>query len=148
MSPRVAPPRSGGFAMGIVIAVLVVFGILGTALVVISTTQQVGLALDTQGVRAYHAARGGVEWGLYHVLRTGFGGCAGINGKVITFGGNLAGFRAALTCTSTAHEEGGTTVTVFDITANACNDGATCPTAASPPPAAYVERELRVAVAR
>ena len=134
--------------MGAVVAILVVFGILGASLVVISTTQQVGSALDVQGVRAYHAARGGLEWGLYHVLRTGFGGCAGINGKIVTFGGNLADFRAALTCTSSAHEEGGGIVTVFAITANACNDGATCPTAASPPPAAYVERELRVAVAR
>ena len=134
--------------MGVVIVILVVFGILATSLVVISTTQQVGSALDLQGVRAYHAARAGLEWGLYHVLRTGFGGCAGIHGRVVTFGGNLGDFRATLTCTSTAHDEGGATVTVYAISANACNDGASCPSAASPLPATYVERELRVAVAR
>lgn len=133
--------------MAVVIALLVVFGILGAALVVISTTHQVGSALDVQGVRAYHAARGGLEWGAYHVLRTGFGDCTSISGKVLVFGGNLAGFRARLTCTETPHEEGTASVRMLAITANACNDG-TCPSAATPPPASYVERELRVTIAR
>jgi MSHA biogenesis protein MshP len=131
--------------MAVVIGVLVVLGILGASLAVISTTQQVGFGLDLQGVRAYHAARGGLEWGVYHVLRTGFGGCAGINGKSVVYGGNLSGFRATLACTATPHEEGTVNVTMNVITATACND-AVCPTASTPPSASYVERQLRVVV--
>ena len=131
--------------MAVVIGLLAVLAVLGASLVVISTTQQVGFGLDLQGVRAYQAARGGLEWGVYHVLRTGFGGCPGINGKSVVYGGNLSGFRVTLACTATAHEEGTATVTMNAITATACND-AVCPTASTPPAPTYVERQLRVVV--
>jgi len=134
-----------GFAMAVVVALLAVLAVFGAAMVIVSTTQQVGAALDLQGVRAYYAARGGLEWGMYHVLRSGFGGCGGIDGKSIAFGANLAGFRATLACTSSTHEEAGATSTTFIIVATACNDSV-CPTASSPPPATYVERQLRVTV--
>lgn len=129
--------------MGVVVALLALLAVLGASLVLVSTTQQTGAVLDLQGVRAYHAARGGLEWGVYHVLRTGFGGCGGIDGKSLAYGGNLAGFRVTLACTSSAHEEANAALTMYAITATACNDPA-CPTAASPPPASYVERQLRV----
>jgi MSHA biogenesis protein MshP len=131
--------------MAVIIGVVAVLGIFGTALVVISTTQQAGFGLDLQGVRAYHAARGGLEWGVYHVLRTGFAGCAGINGKSVVYGGNLSGFRVTLACASDAHEEGSANVTMNVITATACND-VVCPTAGSPPAPTYVERQLRIVV--
>jgi MSHA biogenesis protein MshP len=130
--------------MAVVIGLLAVLGIFGTALIVVSSTEHVGFALDIQGVRAYHAARAGLEWGAYHVLRTGYGGCGGINGKQVVYAGNLSGFRAVLSCTSTTHDEGGTTLTMYAITSTACNDAAACPTAATPPPATYVERQLRL----
>jgi MSHA biogenesis protein MshP len=140
-------PRPRGFAMPVVIALIVVFAaILGTALVTISTAQQVGFGLDIQGVRAYHAARAGLEWGMYHVLRPGFGTCAGIDGRTVVFGGNLSGFRATLTCRSSNHSEGGTTVGMFVVTATGCNDGTACPAAAPFPN--YVDRELRATVAQ
>jgi len=140
--------RAHGFAMAIVIAVLVVFGILGASLVVISSTQHVGLAMDLQGVKAYHASRAGLEWGIYHVLRTGVGGgCDNINGKVIAFAGNLAGFRAAVACNQTTHPEGTAMVTMSVITVTACNDNA-CPTGVTPPPVGYAERQLRVTIAQ
>jgi MSHA biogenesis protein MshP len=143
---RKAPQH--GFAMVVVIGLLAVLGILGTSLLMISTTQQVGSALDVQGVRAYHAARAGLEWGTYHVLRPGFSGCAGINGRSIVFPGDLAGMRSTLACTETVHREEATDITVAAIVATACNDTAACPTAASPPPATYVERQLRITVTR
>jgi MSHA biogenesis protein MshP len=112
--------------------------------VVVSATQQGGAALDLQGARAYHAARSALEWGVYHVLRPGFAGCdPGIHNKTVAFAGNLAGFSATLTCTATTHEEGAATVTMYSLTATACND-ATCPTPSSPPAPYYVERQLRV----
>lgn len=128
-----------------VIALLAVLAVLGASLVVVFTTQQVGAALDLEGVRAYHAARGGLEWGVYHVLRPGFGGCAGIDGKSLAYGGNLSAFRVTLACTSSTHGEGAGSSTVYALTATACNDSV-CPTAAAPPPLAYVERQLRIVV--
>ncbi len=131
--------------MAVVVALLAILAVFGAAMVVISTTQQAGGTLDMQGVRAYYAARGGIEWGMYHVLRSGFGGCGGIHGKSVAYGGNLSEFRVTLACTSSTHEEADANLSVFSIVATACND-AVCPTAASPPSPFYVERQLRVTV--
>lgn len=130
-----------------VIALLAVLAVFGVSVVVISTTQQVGAALDLQGVRAYHAARGGLEWGMFHLLRGGLA-CADIDGRTLVYGDNLAGFRATLACRATTHEEGSASVTLFSVTATGCTESATCPRPAgpTPPPVAYVERQLRVTV--
>jgi MSHA biogenesis protein MshP len=133
--------RARGFAMPTIIIVVVVFAsILGAALVTISSSQHVGFGIDLEGVRAYHAARSGLEWGMYHVLRPGFGGCAGIQNKSVVFAGNLSGFRATLTCQSSVHNEGGVNVNMYAITATACNanDCTVGSTAVG-----YVNRQLR-----
>lgn len=132
--------------MTVVIALLVLLGIFGASMVVISGNQHSGFGLDLQGVRAYHAARGALEWGAYHVLRTGYGGCAGIDGKSIDFTGNLAGFRATLACSQSAHNESGAAMTVYSVTATACN-AAVCPAGGSPA-ATYVERQLRAMLSK
>jgi MSHA biogenesis protein MshP len=124
-----------------VIALLAMLAVFGASVVVISTSQQVGAALDFQGVRAYHAARGGVEWGLYQVLRNGQD-CAAVN-QTIAYGDGLAGFSVSVTCLSSSHPEASNPVTLFTITATGCN-AAVCPAA---PATTYVERQLRVRVA-
>ena len=126
-----------------VVAILAVLAVFGASIAVVATLQHVSAALDLQGVRAYHAARGGVEWGLYQILRNGQT-CAGISGQTLTYGDNLAGFAATLSCTSSGHEEGNATLTLFAVTATGCNQ-VTCPGA---PSATYVERQLRATVAR
>lgn len=57
-----------GFTIVSAIFLLVVLASLGAFIVNISTTQSVTSAQDVQGSRAYHAARAGLEWGLYQVL--------------------------------------------------------------------------------
>lgn len=136
-----------GFATIVIIALLVMLAAFGGAIAILSSTQQGGQALDLQGVRAYQAARAGTEWSLYHLLRTGGLGCAGINGTSFAFAGNLAGFRVSVQCSQSTHEEGSSNTVVYSVTATACNDAAACPTAASPPPAYYVERQLTVTAA-
>jgi MSHA biogenesis protein MshP len=129
-----------------VIAIVVVLGtIMGVSLVVVSTTQQVGASLDLQGVRAYYAARAGLDWGLYHVLRTGFAGCAGVDGKSIVFGGNLAGFRSTVACSESLHEEGSSNVTMYAVTSTACSDDPCTP---ATPGARYVERQVRATLSK
>jgi len=125
-----------------VIALLALLAVFGASVVVISTTQHVGAALDLQGVRAYHAARGGVEWGLYQVLRNGQN-CPAVN-QTIAYGNGLFGFSVSVTCLSSSHQEASNPVTLFTITATGCNEAA-CPAV---PTATYVERQLRVTVAR
>lgn len=139
--------RVRGFAMPVVIALIVVFAtILGTSLVTLSSAQHVGFGLDLQGVRAYHASRAGLEWGMYHVLRTGYGGCTGINGQSVVFSGGLLGFRANLACSESSHEEGSPpNVALYTVTSTACNAGS-CPVAN--PPSGYVERQLRATLAK
>lgn len=135
-----------GFAIPVVVALVAVFAtVLGTALLTISSAQHVGSGLDVQGVKSYHAARAGLEWGMYHVLRPGFGGCAGIHNKSVVFGANLAGFRATLTCFESLHQEGGVGVNLYAITSTACNAAACL---AANPPAGYVERQLRATVSQ
>ena len=72
MTPQFAQLRAGsrGFAIVSAIFILVVLGALGAFIVNVSTNQQIGSALDIQGVRAYQAARAGVEWGIYQVQAT------------------------------------------------------------------------------
>jgi MSHA biogenesis protein MshP len=130
--------------MPMVIAVVVILGaIFGGVLVTVSTTHQVGFGMDLQGVRAYHAARAGLELGMWHVLRPGGAGCGNFN---VSFPGNLSGFFATVTCRQTAHNEGGTTVNMFAIESTGCNNAAGCPAGAVF--ANYVERRVRVTVAK
>jgi len=63
--------RLHGFAILSAIFILVVLAALGAFILNVSTNQQIGSALDVQGVRAYQAARAGIEWGLYQVESTG-----------------------------------------------------------------------------
>ncbi|MCX7156856.1 MAG: pilus assembly PilX N-terminal domain-containing protein [Rhodocyclales bacterium] len=64
---RSTTKRLRGFAIVSAIFILVVLAALGAFIMSISTSQQIGSALDVQGVRAYQAARAGLEWGLYKV---------------------------------------------------------------------------------
>lgn len=86
-----------GFAIVTAIFILVVLAVLGAFIVNVSTNQQIGSALDVQGVRAYQAARAGIEWGLYQQLRTG--SCAptsSFNPAATT----LANFTVTVTCSA------------------------------------------------
>jgi MSHA biogenesis protein MshP len=129
-----------------VVAVFAVLLVLVLSLAFMATTQHAGAALDIQGVRAYHAARGGLEWALFQVLQNGQD-CAGIGGRTLVFADNLAGFSATVQCAATTHAEAGESVTMFAITVDGCNE-AVCPAAANPPAAGYVGRQLRVTVGR
>ena len=67
---KIHAQRMQGFAIVTAIFILVVLAALGAFIVSISTNQQTSAALDIQGVRAYQAARAGVEWGVYQVQAT------------------------------------------------------------------------------
>jgi MSHA biogenesis protein MshP len=123
-----------GFATITVIFVLVVLAGLGVALVTIFGAQQRSQANDIQGMRAYEAARAGIEYGLYQALQNN--SCAT---TTFALGDLLTGFSVKVQCTGgTSYTDTGT-LKIYQVTATACNSAA-CPAG---PADGYVERELR-----
>lgn len=131
--------QQAGFGLLSAVFLVIVLALLGAAMVAISTTQQQSSALDIEGVRAYEAARAGIEWGLYQKLQVG--ACTGVNVNVpLPSGTSLSGFTVTVLCKPDALL-GNTAV----ITATACNipAGGNCPNGA-PNSGSYVERVMEV----
>jgi MSHA biogenesis protein MshP len=144
----------GGFAFIAALFLLVVLGAFVAFATSISMNAQTSGALAVQGVRAYEAARAGLEWATYQILdpRTA------INGVIRTpppcfaspsspaLPGDLALFSVAVSCTrypgNTAtpnyYEEASRRVAVYDVTATA--------TQGTPGAADYVERQIQVRI--
>lgn len=130
--------RPHGFAILTAIFILVVLAVLGAFIVGISSSQQLGSALDLQGARAYQAARTGVEWGAYRQLQNA--ACVAGPVNFVPAAATLAGFTVSVTCAATADANGGPTV--YTVTATACNQpdaGGACPNTVTAT-GMYVER--------
>ena len=63
-----ASRRQRGFSIVTAIFLMVVLALLGAFIVSVTGLQQSSQQLDVQGVRAYQAARAGIEWGACQVL--------------------------------------------------------------------------------
>ncbi|MBA4381692.1 MAG: agglutinin biogenesis protein MshP [Sideroxydans sp.] len=135
-----------GFSIITAIFLLVVLGFLGVAMVSFSTSQHESSAMDVMGVRAYQAARAGIEWGAYQVLPNSAAAFAtacrlGAHSNTLpanTLGGTLNGFSVVVTCQSPPPysdlSAASGVVRVYDLTATA-NQG-------------VVERQIRVSIAQ
>lgn len=136
--------RARGFTLVSAIFLLVVIAALGAFAVTVSTTQHQTSAMDVQGARAYQAARAGIEWGAFQVLRGGAfaGTCeAGPANQLLgALPGTLAGFAVAVECTHVSATEDDRTVQMYRITSTA--------TQGAPATANYVERQLSATIAR
>ncbi len=138
-----AKPQQG-FSLVSAIFLLVVIAALGAFSVTLSTGQHQGLAMDVMGGRAYQAARAGVEWGAYQVIRNPAGiSCAlgGASNPVPAGAGTLAGFTVDASCWSYAPvSEAANTVTMYRLQATA--------TQGSTGTQGYVERQMTVTIAQ
>ena len=134
--------RLRGFAIVSAIFILVVLAALGAFIVNVSTSQQIGSALDVQGVRAYQAARAGIEWGLYRQLQAG--SCAATT-SFVAAASTLSAFTVTVTCTPGAVTFG--SPTGYSVVATACSQPNAvepkCPNTTNPG-SLYVERRLSV----
>jgi len=138
--------RQRGFGIAAAIFILLVLAVLGAFIVSVSTTQHTAAALDVQGTETYRAARSGIEWGVYKVLKDVAYVC-GTNDI-----GAVSGMSVTVVCNQvpTAQTDeikpGGGTVALFQVTATACNlpSGTTCPGIIANPH--YVERQITVMV--
>lgn len=132
--------RAHGFAIASAIFILVVLSALAAFILNVSSNQQVGSALDVQGVRAYQAARAGIEWGLYRQMVDG--SCAGTS-NFVPPAATMSTFTVTVQCAAFADGNGGPVVR--RITATACNQASAgaCPNTANPGEF-YIERRLTV----
>lgn len=123
---------------------IVTLAAIGVYLLTVSTAQTEAVTQDEQAARAHQAARTGMEWAAYRVLRDALA-CAPLT-QTLVLGQGLAGFSATVQIECAGGEtEGGTTIELFRVTATGCNS-ATCPAAAPGP--TYVERQLHLTLAR
>lgn len=136
--------RLRGFAILSAIFILVVLAALGAFILSISTNQQIGSALDVQGVRAYQAARAGIEWGLFRQLQAA--SCAGAT-SFVPAATTLSAFTVTVVCTDTADGSSSPVIHSYSVQSTACNQ----PNAAEPkcpnttsPGSLYIERRLSV----
>ena len=155
------PDRYSGFSTVAAIFLLVVLTLLGALIASVTGLQQASSQLDILGVRAYHGARAGMEWGAQQVLDPGhtlnpascspvvMPSCPVSPVHLSGLGGSLAGFTVTVTCAQTADTtEGNRNVRVFGIVATACNQpsGGACPNPA--PSDGYVERQIQASLAK
>lgn len=137
-----------GFTLVTAVFLLVVLAGLGTAMGIFFVAQQQSSALDVLGTRAYHAARAGMEWGVYQVVQpvaTGGAYVAACHAAPVTetvaLAGTLAAFTVSVTCTASSFDEGDRTVAggnplwIYRLTVTATTPGA-------PGDASYVERQV------
>jgi MSHA biogenesis protein MshP len=156
-----SPERHGGFSTIAAIFLLVVLTLLGALIASVTGLQQASGQLDILGVRAYHGARTGMEWGARAVLDPAnalnpascspvvMPSCPVTPTHLSGLGGSLAPFTVTVTCTQTADTtEGNRNVRVFGIVATACNQpsGGACPNPA--PTDGYVERQIQASLAK
>ena len=144
--------RMRGFSLVTGIFLLVVLSALGAFMVIFTGLQQNTVQNDVLGVRAYYAARAGINWGMYRALdpddtiapgAAAFAPCPA--GTINTLGGSLAPFTVVVTCTITPATEANRAIRIYQITATACNQ-ATCP--APSPATGYIERSVVVTVGK
>lgn len=152
--PERRAPRTraaAGFTLVSVIFVLVVLALLGTALAQVSVRQQLGSAAELEHARALQAARAGLEWAAFQVLRTPAPPAAApaCFGATNFTPGGLDAFTVSVSCTRTDGNDGATPLAFYRLVATACNapSGGACP-ASGTPAATYVERQLAWTVAR
>lgn len=84
------------------IIILVVLALLGAYAVQVSTLQHMGSVQDLESVRAYQAARAGVEWALFRVQPANGGHCGYANSDLPLGGSAFAGLTVSVTCSGSA----------------------------------------------
>ena len=159
-----AAPVQRGFGIVTAIFLLVVLGLLGAFIVSVTVLQLSSQALDLQGVRAYQAARAGMEWGAFQVLdpnntqnaascaTPAMPACPGggtTNLPAGTLAGSLSAFTVTIGCTRTVATEGNRDIWVYELVSTACNQptGASCPNTGTPV-AGYADRRITAVLSK
>ena len=114
------PIKQQGFLLPAAIFILVILAALGAYALNVTGVQQNTSLQDTQGTKAYQAARAGVEWAAYQVLTPGNTALANCPASPTVL--NVDNFVVSVTCArSVDYNEQGTnhTIALYDISATA-----------------------------
>lgn len=133
--------NQSGFSLLAAIFLITVLALLVGYLVSTSGSLQQTPISALQTVRSYHAARAGLEWGIFQAVNNGGVGVPDpCNASFTLSGGAFAGHSVTVSCTSSQHRDGGggTDVQVYVVTAIA--------THGSPGSMTYSRREMRAVV--
>ena len=112
--------KQQGFLLPAAIFIVVILAALGAYALNITSVQQNTSLQDTQGTRAYQAARAGVEWAAYQVLNPG--STALVNCPASPTSLNIDNFVVSVRCARSADFfEQGTdhTIAMYDISSTA-----------------------------
>jgi len=147
--------RQRGFSIVTAVFLVVVLALLGAFIVSVTGMQQTSSQLDVQGVRAYQAARAGMEWGAWQVLdpnntigTPALPTCPAASTNLSSLAQSLAAFTVTVTCSATTTTEGNRNVATYRVVATACNQpsAGSCPNPA--PGTGYVEREIQATLSK
>jgi MSHA biogenesis protein MshP len=108
--------KQQGFLLPAAIFILVILAALGAYALNITSVQQSTSLQDTQGTRAYQAARTGVEWAAYQVLNPGSAALARCPTSPSMI--SVDNFSVSVSCSRTDYNEQGSdhTIAMYDIT--------------------------------
>ena len=144
-----------GFMLMAALFLIVTLAAIGLYLVTVSTGQIEAASQDEQGARAYQAARAGIDWGAFQLLRNASGTftattCASSGSQTLNLGtlgapSGASSFNATVSCTHTTEVEGTTTVDIYVLVSTGCNR-ASCPSGS--PDQTYVERQLQLVLTK
>lgn len=137
-----------GFALPAAVFVLVILSGLAAFAASLASFQHSGSSLEVVGQRVYHAARSGLEWGMYQVLSAPSSACNATGTDLVFATDSLQGIKISVRCQALNVDELDAGQLV-EITATACNAPlSTSP--ACPGNAAnnnnYVERKMSAVV--
>lgn len=125
-----------GFALPSAIFLLVILSALGAFILNVSSSQQLGMALDIRGERAWQAANAGMEWVRYRLAANPSAPVCPANTSIgFAANGTLADFRATVEC----RQVSATDVQGCRPVSSRCES----PRAVRPPPPSRVARGRR-----
>ena len=113
-------PFQRGFAAIAAIFLVVVLAALGGFMLTFSNSQQLTSAQDVQGVRAYWAARAGLEWAFVNIIATP-AVCPNTTKTQMagTVPATVNGFTLTVFCTRSSFTEAGNSPTIFLVESRA-----------------------------
>lgn len=138
--------QAAGFGAVTALIILVLLSLLASAVVSLVQTQSWSTIADVGSARALAAARTGLQWGAYRVLKGGWACTASTQTLDLTAD---TGFFVRVTCRKQSYNEGESAPGVPKVTwiyvvdAVACNNAA-CPASGASTDPAYVERALQL----
>lgn len=134
----IRPAAQQGVSLVSAIFLLLLFAALAAYMVRFSSTANITSAQDVQGIRAYHAAQAGLEWGAYQVAVPVAASCVAST----TLPAAIGDFTVRVACSAYGpYSEAGQTFTIYHLTAIA-NSSAT------PGSPGFVERQMTGVLAR